>query len=73
MIHAVVDILHKLLPLSESPYWLTKVELLQTLGCLNFTILALLQKKMPEIVLNGVVFKLIGDNDYRYKCGCVFA
>ena len=61
----MLDVLKKLLPLSESSYWLTKVELLQTLGCLDFTILALQDNKLPENVLNGVVLKLLRDNDHR--------
>lgn len=57
--------MHKLLPLAESSYWLTKVELLQTLGCLDYTILPLYDKTLPEVVLNQVVFKLVGDSDFR--------
>ncbi len=66
LIYVVLDILYKLLPLCESPYWLTKVELLQTLSCLDFTIIALFEENVPESILSDVVFKLIGDNDYRY-------
>lgn len=62
----VLDIVHKLLPLGESSYWLTKVELLQTLGCIDFTILSLFDKNVAEVILKHVVFKLIGDGDYRY-------
>lgn len=58
--------MHKLLPLSESSYWLTKVELLQTLGCLDYTILPIYDKALPEVILNNVVFRLVGDGDYRY-------
>ena len=65
-LHAVIDILHKLLPFRESSYWLTKVELLQTLGCLDFTSLALLDSQLPEVVLNAVIFQLLGDVDHRY-------
>lgn len=64
----MVDIVHRLLPLGENSYWLTKVELLQTLGCLDYTILSLYDKKVCEVILNRVVFKLIGDSDYR----CVY-
>lgn len=64
----MVDIVHRLLPLGEITYWLTKVELLQTLGCLDYTILSLYDKKVSEVILNHVVFKLIGDNDYRCEC-----
>lgn len=62
----VLEVLKKLLPLCESSYWLTKAELLQTLACLDFTILALQDKRLPENVLYDVVFKLLGDNDHRY-------
>lgn len=64
-IDVVIDIVQKLLPLCESTYWLTKVELLETLGCLDFSVLSLFDKKVGEVVLQKVVFKLIGDNDYR--------
>lgn len=64
-IYAVIEILHKLLPFRESPYWLTKVELLQTLGCLDFTSLAVLDSQLPEVVLSEVIFKLLGDIDHR--------
>lgn len=63
----MVDIVRRLLPLGEISYWLTKVELLQTLACLDYTILALFDKKISEVILKHVVFKLIGDNDYRYS------
>ena len=63
--YAVVDIVHKLLPLGEVSYWLAKVEFLQTLGCLDYTILSLFDNKIPKVILNQVVFKLIGDSDYR--------
>lgn len=61
-----MDIVHRLLPLGEISYWLTKVELLQTLGCLDYTSLSLFDKKISEVILNRVVFKLIGDTDYRF-------
>ena len=63
---AVVDIVQKLLPLGESTYWLTKVELLETFGCLDFTVLSLFDKKAAEVFLQSLVFKLIGDSDYRH-------
>ena len=63
----MVDIVHRLLPLGESSYWLTKVELLQTLSCLDYTILHLYDKTLPEKILNHMVFKLVGDSDYRYR------
>ncbi len=62
----MIEILHKLLPFRESSYWLTKVELLQTLGCLDFTSLAVLDSQLPEVVLSEVIFKLLGDVDHRY-------
>lgn len=57
--------MHKLLPLGEVSYWLAKVEFLQTLGCLDYTILSLFDKKIPQVILKQVVFRLIGDSDYR--------
>ena len=52
----------------ESSYWLTKVELLQTLGCLDFSVLAIFDRKITETILTSVVFQLVGDSDYRYVC-----
>jgi hypothetical protein len=62
----ILDIIYRLLPLGEIAYWLTKVELLQTLGCLDYTVLSTLDKALPQVILNRVVFRLIGDSDYRY-------
>lgn len=61
----MVDIVHKLLPLGESSYWLTKVELLETLSCLDFTVLSFYDAQITEVILQSIVFKLIGDSDYR--------
>lgn len=58
-------ILHALLPLRASSYWLTKVELLQTLACLDFTSLALVDHKLPAVALNEIVFPLLADTDHR--------
>ena len=68
---AVATIIELLLPLRESTYWLTKVELLQTLGCLYFTDLALTDPDLPQTVLEGVVFMLLGDTDHRYATHCI--
>lgn len=70
-VYTVVDVVHELMPLSESSYWLTKIELLQTLGCLDYTALSLYDNKLSENVLKQVIFKLIGDNDYRYIIICL--
>ena len=54
-----------LLPFKNSSYWLTKVELLQTLACLDFTSLALGDSRLPSIVLKEAVMVLLGDPDHR--------
>jgi len=63
-----VTILYQLLPLCDSSYWLTKVELLQTLACLEFTSLAVTDNQLPHRVLKGIVFTLLADSDHRYAC-----
>ena len=72
-----VTILHKLLPLHKSSYWLTKVELLQTLSCLEFNSLAMTDSHLPDAVLKGVIFTLLADSDHRWaitrkSVGCLF-
>lgn len=61
-----VTIIQKLLPLHTSPYWLTKVELLQTLSCLEFNSLAMTDSHLPDAVLKGVIFTLLADSDHRW-------
>lgn len=60
------DIIHRLLPLRCSSYWLTKVELLQTLFCLDLTALAIVEEGLPETVLFGVVLVMLKDPDHRF-------
>jgi hypothetical protein len=64
---AVIDVVRRLLPFGEISYWLTKVELLQTLACLDYTVVALFDSKIPGVIFHHVVLKLIGDSDHRYS------
>jgi hypothetical protein len=64
-VYAVEDFVYKLLPLRESSYWRTKVQLLETLGGLDFTSIAVYCPRIPEAVLTDVVFNLLGDSDHR--------
>lgn len=61
----VVEFVYKLLPLRESSYWRTKIQLLETLGGLDFTSIAVYAPHLPETVLTDVVFNLLGDSDHR--------
>ena len=61
----VEEFVYKLLPLRESSYWRTKVQLLETLGGLDFTSIAVYCPRIPEAVLTDVVFNLLGDSDHR--------
>ncbi|KAL5499651.1 hypothetical protein EMCRGX_G011104 [Ephydatia muelleri] len=62
-----IALLRSVLPLSASPYWLTKVELLQTLSPLEFTSLSAVDPALPRTVLHGIVLPLLSDSDHRVR------
>ena len=62
-----IALLRSVLPLSSSPYWLTKVELLQTLSPVEYTSLAAADPTLPHIVLHGIVLPLLSDTDHRVR------
>ena len=62
-----IDLLNILLSLYGSSYWLLKVELLQTLAVIDYSILALLDPSIPLKVLNEVALSLLGDPDHRVR------
>ncbi len=57
---------NKLVQLANSSYWLTKVELLQTLHCLDFTVLSLQNRNLADSIYYGVILDLLDDNDHRF-------
>lgn len=63
----VSKLLHQLMKLHTSSYWLLKVELLQTLAVLDYSCLAMIDAGLPSSILNDVVFSLIGDSDHRVR------
>ena len=62
-----ISLLRSVLPLSSSSYWLTKVELLQTLSPLEFTSLSAVDPSLPRAVLRGIVLPLLSDSDHRVR------
>ncbi|EFX77022.1 hypothetical protein DAPPUDRAFT_106588 [Daphnia pulex] len=70
-----VPLLRSLLKLSENPYWLVRVDLLEVFGSFSWTALEFgLQNqtnfKLPmfqECFLNKVLFTMIGDEDHRVR------
>ena len=60
-----MSIIRRLLSFREGSYWLTKVELLLTLSCLDFTSLAIAENRLPKEIINDIVFPLLGDSDHR--------
>ena len=61
------DLLHQLMALHKSSYWLLKVELLQTLAVLDYAYLSLLDNTLPSHVLNDVALPLLGDTNPRVQ------
>ena len=62
-----IDLLNILLSLHSSSYWLLKVELLQTLAVVDYSILALMEPSIPLKVLNEVALSLLSDPDHRVR------
>lgn len=62
-----IVLLRLVLPLSSSPYWLTKVELLQTLSTLEFTSLSAVDPALPRTVLHEIVLPPLSDTDHRVR------
>lgn len=60
-------LLNKLLTLTNHSYWLLKVELLQTLSVLDYTLLAVEEPAALSKVLDQVVFPMLGDSDHRVR------
>ena len=62
----VIIVVKKLVQLSDSPYWLTKVELLQTLRCLDFAVMSMQNQMLAKNIFEGIVLDLLDDSDYRF-------
>ena len=62
-----VSLLNKLLTLTSHSYWLLKVELLQTLSVLDYTLLTVEEPAISSKVLEQVVFPMLGDSDHRVR------
>ena len=64
-----VELLEKLIKLTDINYWLLKVELLQTLAVIDYAQLAVVKPSLLNIILQNVVIPFLSDNDYRVRSG----
>ena len=62
-----IELLEKLITLTDINYWLLKVELLQTLAVVDYAQLAVVKPSLLLKILEGVAIPLLSDSDYRVR------